>query len=52
MYSTEDLKKTTNDFGEESKIGGDEIYKGLINNVEVMIQQTRFENTRQVIDLH
>uniref|UniRef100_A0A2N9GT31 LysM domain-containing protein n=1 Tax=Fagus sylvatica TaxID=28930 RepID=A0A2N9GT31_FAGSY len=47
MYSTEDLKKTTNDFGEESKIGGDEIYKGLINNVEVMIQQTRFENTRQ-----
>ena len=52
MYSTEDLKKATNDFGEESKIGGDEIYKGLINNVEVMIQQTRFENTRQVIDLH
>ncbi|GMY10301.1 protein LYK5-like [Fagus crenata] len=38
MYSTEDLKKATNDFGEESKI--------------VMIQQTRFENTRQVIDLH
>ncbi|KAK9999097.1 hypothetical protein SO802_018700 [Lithocarpus litseifolius] len=36
---------------EENKIG-DEVYKGLIDNVEVMIQLTRFENTQQAIDLH
>uniref|UniRef100_A0A7N2KN81 Uncharacterized protein n=1 Tax=Quercus lobata TaxID=97700 RepID=A0A7N2KN81_QUELO len=40
MYSIEDLKKATRDFSEENKIGG-EVYKGLINNVEVMIQPTR-----------
>ncbi|KAK7842016.1 protein lyk5 [Quercus suber] len=51
MYSIEDLKKATRDFSEENKIGG-EVYKGLINNVEVMIQPTRFENTRWAIDLH
>ena len=43
--------KATRDFSEENKIGG-EVYKGLINNVEVMIQPTRFENTRWAIDLH
>ncbi|KAK7841996.1 lysm domain receptor-like kinase 4 [Quercus suber] len=40
MYSIEDLKKATRGLSEENKIGG-EVYKGLINNVEVMIQPTR-----------
>ena len=36
MYGIEDLKKATRDFSEENKIGG-EVYKGLINNVEVIL---------------
>ena len=51
MYSIEDLKKASRYFSEENKIGG-KVYKGLINNVEVMIQPTRFEKTWQAIDLH
>lgn len=51
ICSVEELRKATKDFSEERKIA-DEVYKGLINNVEVMIKKTRFEDTRQVIDLH
>jgi hypothetical protein len=51
ICSVEDLRRATREFSEERKIAG-EVYKGLINNVEVMIKKTRFEDTRQVIDLH
>ncbi|XP_040993654.1 lysM domain receptor-like kinase 4 [Juglans microcarpa x Juglans regia] len=51
MYSIEELRKATRDFSEESKIG-DQVFKGLINNVEVMIKQTRFEDTRRIINLY
>ncbi|KAJ6895215.1 hypothetical protein NC651_021650 [Populus alba x Populus x berolinensis] len=46
-YSIEDLKRATDDFSEERKIG-DQAYKGLnMDNAEMM----RFEQTRQVIDI-
>jgi LysM repeat protein len=51
IYSMEELRKATRDFSEEMKIA-DEVYKGLIDNVEVMIKKMRFEDTWQVIDLH
>lgn len=51
MYSMGELRKATRDFSEESKIG-DQVFKGLINNVEVMIKQTRFEDTRRIINLY
>lgn len=52
MYSMgEELRKATRDSTEESKIG-DQVFKGLINNVEVMIKQTRFEDTRRTINLY
>ncbi|KAJ4822290.1 hypothetical protein Tsubulata_006398 [Turnera subulata] len=50
-YSLEDLRGATRDFSEETKIG-DHTYKALIDNVGFMIQQMKFEDTRQVIDIH
>ncbi|KAI4322284.1 hypothetical protein L6164_021995 [Bauhinia variegata] len=50
-YSLEELKRATKDFSEENKIGGS-TYKGLVNDIEVMIKKVRFEDTRPVIDLH
>ncbi|KAJ4725083.1 LysM receptor kinase [Melia azedarach] len=50
-YSIQDLKKATKGFNEVTKIG-DQAYKGMIDNAEVMIKQMRFEDTRQVIDVH
>ncbi|XP_031285367.1 lysM domain receptor-like kinase 4 [Pistacia vera] len=50
-YSMEDLKRATKNFGEDTKIG-DQSFKGKIDNVEVMIKQVRFEDTRQVIDVN
>lgn len=50
-YHIEELQKATKNFNEENKIG-DLVYKGLINNLEVMIKRIRFEDTSQVIDLH
>lgn len=50
-YSLEDLKKATKNFGEDTKIGY-QTYKGMIDNVEVMIKQMRFEDTRQAIDVN
>ncbi|KAL3579694.1 hypothetical protein D5086_017529 [Populus alba] len=50
-YSIEDLKRVTDDFSEERKIG-DQAYKGLkMDNAEMMIKLMRFEQTRQVIDI-
>ncbi|XWS71842.1 hypothetical protein CRYUN_Cryun03dG0172300 [Craigia yunnanensis] len=50
-YSIEDIKKATNDFNEDTRIG-EQVYKGLIDNADVMIKQMKFEETRQVIDMH
>ncbi|KAL1811170.1 hypothetical protein DCAR_0623287 [Daucus carota subsp. sativus] len=50
-YSTEEIREATNDFTEETKING-YLYKGFIDDAEVMIKQMRFEDIRQVIDLH
>ncbi|CAL8161412.1 unnamed protein product [Prunus armeniaca] len=50
-YSLEELRRATRDFNEENKIGS-LVYRGLINNVEVMIKQMRFEDTSHVIDVH
>ncbi|KAJ7981021.1 LysM receptor kinase [Quillaja saponaria] len=50
-HSIEEIKKATNDFSEETKIGH-LVYKGLVNEVEMMIKQMRFEDTRSVIDVH
>ncbi|EEF32942.1 serine-threonine protein kinase, plant-type, putative [Ricinus communis] len=50
-YSIDDLRKATEDFSKENKIG-DRAYKGLINNVEMMVKQLKFEETRQIIDVH
>ncbi|KAJ0021142.1 hypothetical protein Pint_32129 [Pistacia integerrima] len=46
-YSMEDLKRATKNFGEDNKIG-DQSFKGMIDDVEVMIKQMRFEDTRQI----
>ncbi|XVF20261.1 hypothetical protein REPUB_Repub11eG0182500 [Reevesia pubescens] len=50
-YGIEDVKRATNDFNEDTKIG-EQVYKGLIDNANVMIKQMKFEDTRQVIDMH
>ncbi|KAI4334374.1 hypothetical protein L6164_019074 [Bauhinia variegata] len=50
-YSIEELKKATKDFSEETKIDGS-TFKGLLNDIEVMIKRVRFEDIRPVIDLH
>lgn len=50
-YTVEELKKATNDFNEENRII-DDVYKGFIDNAEILIKQTRFEDTRQIIDVH
>ncbi|KAL3501601.1 hypothetical protein ACH5RR_036050 [Cinchona calisaya] len=50
-YSVEELKKATNDFNEENRIM-DDVYNGFIYNAEILIKQTRFEDTRQVTDVH
>lgn len=50
-YSMEELKKATNSFSEETKIG-DDVYMGLQDNGEILIKRARVEETRQVIDLH
>ncbi|KAK3042548.1 hypothetical protein RJ639_001542 [Escallonia herrerae] len=50
-YSTEEIRRATRNFSEDSKMSGD-LYKGLLDDVEVMIKQMKFDDTRQVIDLH
>ncbi|KAJ8768808.1 hypothetical protein K2173_023712 [Erythroxylum novogranatense] len=50
-FSVEDLRRATSNFSEEAKIG-EQYYKGLFDNVEIMIKQMRFEDTRRVIDVH
>ncbi|TKY67200.1 LysM domain receptor kinase 4 [Spatholobus suberectus] len=50
-YSIQELQRATQNFSEENKIG-DFVYKGSVNDLEVMIKRMRLENTGQVIDLH
>lgn len=50
-YSIDELKRATKGFSEDARIG-DQAYKGMIDNVQVMIKQMRFEDTRQVVDVH
>ncbi|XAR59730.1 Non-specific serine/threonine protein kinase [Bertholletia excelsa] len=50
-YSIEDIRKATRYFSEDARINSC-VYKGLIDNFEVMIKLMRFENTRLVIDAH
>jgi len=53
-YTIEELQKGTKNFSEENNISheGDFVYKGTVNDVEVMVKRMRLEDTRQVIDLH
>ncbi|KAM7502131.1 hypothetical protein LguiB_001035 [Lonicera macranthoides] len=50
-YTSEEMRRATNYFNEENKVQ-ECVYKGLIDNSEVIIKQLRFEDTREVIDLH
>ncbi|KAH7542656.1 hypothetical protein FEM48_Zijuj02G0097300 [Ziziphus jujuba var. spinosa] len=51
-YSIEEIKKATGDFSWQNKIGN-EVYEGLMmDNDKVIIKRMRFEDTRQVIDIH
>ncbi|XP_059625498.1 lysM domain receptor-like kinase 4 [Cornus florida] len=50
-FSTEDLRRATKDFSEDTKISA-YVYMGMIENVQVMIKRMRFEDTRHLIDVH
>nr|ASM47242.1 lysm-containing receptor kinase 11 [Parasponia rugosa] len=50
-YSMEEIKRATREFCVENKIGN-QVYKGAMDNLKVMIKQMRFEDTRQLIDVH
>ncbi|XP_059291801.1 lysM domain receptor-like kinase 4 [Lycium ferocissimum] len=51
-YNIDELTNATGNFSEETKIS-DNVYKGCVdNNAEVLIKRIRFEDTRQVIDVH
>ncbi|KAL5056100.1 hypothetical protein RYX36_036782 [Vicia faba] len=50
-YHIEEIEKATKFFSDVNKIG-EVVYKGLINDIEVMIKRLRFEETSEVIDLH
>lgn len=47
----EEIKQATKNLNDETSISPS-VYKGLIDNGEVMIKQMKFEGTRQVIDVH
>ncbi|OWM73787.1 hypothetical protein CDL15_Pgr026891 [Punica granatum] len=52
-YSIQDLKRATCDFSEDSKIGCCRwLYRGCIDNTEVMIRQLTLEEARWVIDAY
>lgn len=52
MYNVEDLEKATRNFSRDSMIS-DSVYRGKTEDGgDVMIRRTRFEGTRQVIDVH
>ncbi|QCD88169.1 lysM domain receptor-like kinase 4 [Vigna unguiculata] len=53
-YTIEEIQKGTKNFSQENNIsrGGDFVYKGRVNDVEVMVKRMRLEDTQKVIDLH
>ncbi|XP_031112230.1 lysM domain receptor-like kinase 4 [Ipomoea triloba] len=50
-YTAEELRKATRGFDEDAKVS-ESVYRGWIDNAEVLIKQMRFEGTRQIIDVH
>ncbi|XP_019251923.1 PREDICTED: protein LYK5-like isoform X2 [Nicotiana attenuata] len=50
-YNIDELKRATDHFSEGTKIS-DNVYKGCVDNDEVLIKKIRFEDTKQVIDVH
>lgn len=50
-YHIEEIGKSTKFFSDVNKIG-EVVYKGLINDIKVMIKRLGFEETSEVIDLH
>ncbi|XP_073152703.1 protein LYK5-like [Henckelia pumila] len=50
-FTMEEIKIATKNLSESSKIINS-VYKGTSKNGEVMIKEMRFEDTKQVIDLH
>ncbi|KAL4281888.1 hypothetical protein GQ457_03G043730 [Hibiscus cannabinus] len=51
-YGIDDIRRATHDFNESTNKIGEQVYKGLIDNQSLMIKQMKFEDTRQVIDMH
>ncbi|KAL8496598.1 hypothetical protein ACS0TY_020332 [Phlomoides rotata] len=50
-YTMEELRQATKNFGEDAKISSC-MYRGLIDNGEVIVKQMGFDLTKQVIDFH
>ncbi|XP_050368646.1 lysM domain receptor-like kinase 4 [Argentina anserina] len=50
-YSIEEIRRATRDFNEENKTSA-RVYRGVINNAEVMIKQMTSVETSHVIDVH
>lgn len=50
-YTIEELRQSTNNFSEEAKISSC-MYRGLVDNGEVILKQMSFRRTKQVIDFH
>lgn len=50
-YNIDELTNATCDFSEETKVSNN-VYRGCVDKVEVLIKKIRFEDTRQVIDVH
>ncbi|GAA0140032.1 transmembrane signal receptor [Lithospermum erythrorhizon] len=46
-----ELRKATRNFCVESKLN-DDVYKGVIDNLEVMIKELIYDDTRKIIDIH
>ncbi|XP_019199003.1 PREDICTED: lysM domain receptor-like kinase 4 [Ipomoea nil] len=50
-YTAEELKNATRGFDEDAKVS-ESVYRGWVDNSQVLIKQMRFEGTRQIIDVH
>ncbi|XP_055835291.1 protein LYK5-like [Solanum dulcamara] len=50
-YNIDELTNATSNFSEETKVSNN-VYRGCVDKVEVLIKKIRFEDVRQVIDVH
>ncbi|WMV56061.1 hypothetical protein MTR67_049446 [Solanum verrucosum] len=50
-YNIDELTNATCNFSEESKVSNN-VYRGCVDKVEVLIKKIRFDDTKQVIDVH